>query len=656
MEPDRGLEHGEVRPGDRHRRRRTPRPDRAGCRGRGSCPASTRVVGSAASQARVGSSIRPRVHSIAALASGLNQSISGPAERGEVVVAGDADRADRRRAARRRRPGPGRSRRRRRGARPRRRSRSRRGPRRGRRGWHGCPRGPRRAPGQPSAASRGRTRRAARRHHGWRRRRRGIARPDGGDRSAAALDDDEAMVGELGERRHPPATGDVHARSARRGRSRGAHDAPRRSRLRARPDRVEVAALPGDEDSARLEERAAPARRARPATPTARAVTAGQRPRSARVGGERLGAGRLGRHVLAQPDGRDRPWRGSGPSCRPNRRAAPGRPAGPPRAGCPESRRRCRGRRTGRSAARPQEPDGASGCRRRGGSAIAAGSRIAVRLIAAFQARRSRTWPSIAARAPAASVSPRRGAGPRRGRRRYAGRQGWAGIDARRERVPRTVQAPLLSVVPVRAVRAPLPASSFVTPPSAPRSSVARPVRGRVSPCPSRASLPKVGSVRMPDTRWHRRTESTRLSTNPTDGPRGCGQLALDGDRRSRRARSRAGSQAGVGVSRGASAGPGRAGRRFGVADRGRRHRAAEPPREPGRRSRRRTARSSRPASSAREGPRERRGHGRRLDVGRTRQDEDERRAAARHRRDVEIAVHPAREVAGDRQAEARCR
>jgi hypothetical protein len=32
-------------------------------------------------------------------------------------------------------------------------------------------------------------------------------------------------------------------------------------------------------------------------------------------------------------------------------------------------------------------------------TAIAAGSRIAVRLIAAFQARRRRTWPSIAARA-----------------------------------------------------------------------------------------------------------------------------------------------------------------------------------------------------------------------------------------------------------------
>ena len=42
------------------------------------------------------------------------------------------------------------------------------------------------------------------------------------------------------------------------------------------------------------------------------------------------------------------------------------------------------------------------------------------------------------------------------------------GVDARRERVRRTVQAPLLSVVPVRAVRGPLPASSYVTPRSIP--------------------------------------------------------------------------------------------------------------------------------------------------------------------------------------------
>jgi hypothetical protein len=63
------------------------------------------------------------------------------------------------------------------------------------------------------------------------------------------------------------------------------------------------------------------------------------------------------------------------------------------------------------------------------------------------------------------------------------------GFDARRERVPRTVQALLLSAVPTRAVRAPLPATSFVTPRSTPvfRGSSGS---GRVSPYPSRAPLP----------------------------------------------------------------------------------------------------------------------------------------------------------------------
>lgn len=71
------------------------------------------------------------------------------------------------------------------------------------------------------------------------------------------------------------------------------------------------------------------------------------------------------------------------------------------------------------------------------------------------------------------------------------GRQLRKGLDARRERFARTVQALLLSVVPVRAVRAPLPASSYVAPTIGVRSSAACPVRGRVSPCPSQASLPE---------------------------------------------------------------------------------------------------------------------------------------------------------------------
>jgi hypothetical protein len=41
------------------------------------------------------------------------------------------------------------------------------------------------------------------------------------------------------------------------------------------------------------------------------------------------------------------------------------------------------------------------------------------------------------------------------------GREGWEVLNARRERFPRTVQAPLLSVVPLGAVRDPLPASSL---------------------------------------------------------------------------------------------------------------------------------------------------------------------------------------------------
>jgi len=70
-------------------------------------------------------------------------------------------------------------------------------------------------------------------------------------------------------------------------------------------------------------------------------------------------------------------------------------------------------------------------------------------------------------------------------------RKRWKGLNARRERFPRTVQAPLLLVVPLGAVREPLPASSFVAPPVGPRSSVTCPVRGRVSPCPSQVSVPE---------------------------------------------------------------------------------------------------------------------------------------------------------------------
>ena len=75
-------------------------------------------------------------------------------------------------------------------------------------------------------------------------------------------------------------------------------------------------------------------------------------------------------------------------------------------------------------------------------------------------------------------------------RRRAAGGSGGKALNARRERITRTVQALLLSVVPVRAVRAPLPAS-FRRTMVVFRSSRAGPVRGRVSPCPSPVPLPE---------------------------------------------------------------------------------------------------------------------------------------------------------------------
>lgn len=69
-------------------------------------------------------------------------------------------------------------------------------------------------------------------------------------------------------------------------------------------------------------------------------------------------------------------------------------------------------------------------------------------------------------------------------------RKGRKVLNARRERFPRTVQAPLLLVVPLGAAREPLPASSFVAP-AVGQSSATCPVRGRVSPCPSQVSVPE---------------------------------------------------------------------------------------------------------------------------------------------------------------------
>ena len=72
-------------------------------------------------------------------------------------------------------------------------------------------------------------------------------------------------------------------------------------------------------------------------------------------------------------------------------------------------------------------------------------------------------------------------------------------LDARRERFTRTVQALLLSAVPVRAVPVPLPASSYVAPSIG--LSVLRDVSGSWTglPVPLAGPVTRAISVRMPD-------------------------------------------------------------------------------------------------------------------------------------------------------------
>ena len=238
----------------------------------------------------------------------------------------------------------------------------------------------------------------------------------------------------------------------------------------------------------------------------------------ARVGGEVLDAGRRDLDRRREAGRGHRRRRGTTPSCGSTRRAAPAPQATRPRAGCRGSRRRCRRRRTpGPRAGEAREPR--RGCRGRAAGRARAGRGAAVRLIAAFQARRRRTWPSIAARAPRRQREPdRREALVEDGRelRRELGKA----LNARRERITRTVQALLLSVVP-RIVRAPLPASFRRT---AGRSSV---FRGRSGsrpglPVPLASPVTRVTSVRMPDVNAGRRVVNGVIheSTPPL---RGCG-------------------------------------------------------------------------------------------------------------------------------------
>lgn len=72
-------------------------------------------------------------------------------------------------------------------------------------------------------------------------------------------------------------------------------------------------------------------------------------------------------------------------------------------------------------------------------------------------------------------------------------------VDVRRKRFSPAVQVRLLSARPAVRPGEPLPASSFIAPEAWRLSFAIRPVRSRVSPNPSRIAVPRVASVRMPD-------------------------------------------------------------------------------------------------------------------------------------------------------------
>ncbi len=152
-------------------------------------------------------------------------------------------------------------------------------------------------------------------------------------------------------------------------------------------------------------------------------------------------------------------------------------------------------------------------------TATAAGSRMAVRLIAVVQARRRRACPSMAARA--ASVRVRSSSFETRLQGVDIGTgEGWGVLNARRERLARSVHdtPPLVRVPPVRA--APLPASasartvdsfSVFRGRSGSRPGLPKPLADRVT----LASVP----VRMPDGRGRGGPASTGLSTNSIGRP-----------------------------------------------------------------------------------------------------------------------------------------
>ncbi len=301
------------------------------------------------------------------------------------------------------------------------RSRCGRGPRRAPRGCCGCPTGPRSAwtvsvaagcsPRSPSLAPRDRAGRPRARG------RRPSPRPARG-RPAPGR-----STGRISSR--PPP-------SASRARRPGASSPARSPRFQA--TRTPPGRSSGTASSTRSGSAA-----------TARAVTHGQAPRwagsraraSARTAATAIGAGRLpGRRPPAR---RPRPRsRGSGPSCRSTRRAAPAAPAGRSPAAARASRRPSRGRRTRRS---PSDRRSGTAVRlsRTCATATSPGSRMAVRLIAAVQASSSRTWPSMAARCPAVEDEAEVAEAGLEGVV-VRGREWWKALDARRERLTRGLQ------------------------------------------------------------------------------------------------------------------------------------------------------------------------------------------------------------------------
>ena len=290
------------------------------------------------SHARVSAEIAVRVHSIARRASTLNDSISRPPSAGRVVVAADA-RAPRCRAGGRRpRRASARSPRRRPAARPRRPT--------------GPPRAPRRGPARLAWMSD----RTATRILGR------VAQGPCSERAAGAAPRGRAGTGRRSARRAGTSTRRWSVEPGTpRGidRDRPARRAPQRPAPRRRAPRSHRLALPRDEDATRREQRQgelhelgegrdgarrhARARRrgraGRGRAASARSASAATRPRE---------AGRVGS-----------PSRGSGPSCRPSRRAAPaptpsaaasGMPGKPPPEPRSSSRLMPRARRCGAAA------------------------------------------------------------------------------------------------------------------------------------------------------------------------------------------------------------------------------------------------------------------------------------------------------------------